>query len=284
MQQVYNQYREIHNLPFPEDIKRIREKYGLPASKMSEVLGFGINSYRNYESGEVPSQSNARLIQIADDAKEFKNLVKLSQAFSEESLKKLIKKIDQIIEDEENSSFNSQFQDYLFGKNMPDEFTGYKKPCLKKLTEMVVYFTEQLEPWKTKMNKLLFYADFLNFKRTCFSISGIRYRAIDMGPVPNNFNSIFEYLANNNEIDIRITEFNDNNLGEQFKPNERRKFNPDLFDENELNILEEVKHKFSKTGTKEIIEISHKEKAWEENYNNGKKIISYKYGFEISEI
>ncbi|WP_394351640.1 type II toxin-antitoxin system antitoxin SocA domain-containing protein [Lunatibacter salilacus] len=37
------------------------------------------------------------------------------------------------------------------------------------------------------MNKLLFYADFLMFKRSCFSISGVRYKAIDMGPVPFNF-------------------------------------------------------------------------------------------------
>ncbi len=53
---------------------------------------------------------------------------------------------------------------------------------------------------------------------TGFSISGVQYRAIPMGPVPNNFNSIFEYLANNDEVDINYTIFSDGGTGEQFKP------------------------------------------------------------------
>jgi hypothetical protein len=59
---------------------------------------------------------------------------------------------------------------------------------------MVVFFTESMQPWKTKMNKLLFYSDFLMFKQTGFSISGIQYRAIPMVG-SDNFNSIYEYLA-----------------------------------------------------------------------------------------
>ena len=49
MFQIYNQYRERKNILFPEQIKQMREKYGLSAAKMSEVLGFGVNTYSNYE-------------------------------------------------------------------------------------------------------------------------------------------------------------------------------------------------------------------------------------------
>lgn len=62
LNQVYNKYREKHNIPFPEQIQGLREKYNLSAARMSKILGFGVNSYRNYESGEVPSISNANLI------------------------------------------------------------------------------------------------------------------------------------------------------------------------------------------------------------------------------
>src|SRR5690606_16072555 len=75
LNQVYNLFRKKHNLPFPEEIISLREQYGLSAAKMSEVLGFGINVYRSYESGEIPSSSNARLIQLASDPKEFKRLI-----------------------------------------------------------------------------------------------------------------------------------------------------------------------------------------------------------------
>ncbi len=46
--QVYNQYRAKYGIPFPDEIKAIREQYGLPANKMAEILGLGVNVYRNY--------------------------------------------------------------------------------------------------------------------------------------------------------------------------------------------------------------------------------------------
>ena len=67
LNQVYNQYRDKFNIPFPDEILRIREKYGVSASRMAAILGFGTNSYRQYESGEMPSISNAKLIQLADN-------------------------------------------------------------------------------------------------------------------------------------------------------------------------------------------------------------------------
>ena len=132
------------------------------------------------------------------------------------------------------------------------------------------------------MNKLLFYADFLNFKKTCHSISGTRYVAIQMGPVPKNFNTIFEYASNKNYIDIIQTTFNDG-IGEQFKPNKNHKFRKELFSTEELAIMDIVAKKFKNTSTNEIIKISHKEKAWIENKDDHKEI-NYKYGFDLTNI
>ena len=56
--QVYNQYRAKYGIPFPDEIKRIRQRYGLPASKMSQILGFGDNQYRLYENGDMPSEGH----------------------------------------------------------------------------------------------------------------------------------------------------------------------------------------------------------------------------------
>lgn len=148
---------------------------------------------------------------------------------------------------------------------------------------MVVYFSDKLSPFKTKMNKLLFYADFLMFKQSCFSISGVRYKAIDMGPVPNNFQSIFEYLANKGEIDIYTTEFPNGYTGEQFKARKDRKFNTGLFTDSELNTLKKVVTVFKETSTTDIIELSHLEEAWKKNVKD-KSVISYEYAFELNQI
>ena len=282
LNQAYNQYRAKFNLPFPEEIIEIRKKYGLSATKMSEVLGFGVNSYRNYESGEVPSQSNARLIQLVKDPSEFSKLMQLSKnLFDDNKYDKFINKINSLIEFEENNFFNSLFLNYLLGEPKPEAITGYIQPSLKKLTEMVVFFTEKMNPWKTKMNKLLFYADFSLFKNSGYAMSGVRYRAINMGPVPNKFNSIFDYMANNDDVDIYITDFQDGHTGEQFKPGSNRKFNQELFNKKELEVLNQVADRFKNTSTSDIIEISHQELAWKENFENGKKLIDYNYSFEL---
>jgi hypothetical protein len=118
-------------------------------------------------------------------------------------------------------------------------------------------------------------------KQSGYSISGVQYRAIPMGPVPNNFNSIFEYLANNDYIDIYYSTFSDGGTGEQFRPNVNKKFNAGLFAENELSILENIAERFKNTTTNEIIEISHREKAWQENKDE-KRIIDYKYSFDLN--
>jgi DNA-binding transcriptional regulator YiaG len=49
--QVVNQYRVKHHIPFPEQIRKIRLKYDLSQAKISEILGMGANSWRNYETG-----------------------------------------------------------------------------------------------------------------------------------------------------------------------------------------------------------------------------------------
>jgi len=283
MHQVYNQYRDKFNIPFPDEIIKIREKYGLSATKMSEILGFGVNSYRQYEAGEMPSVANAKLIQMVEEPETFMNMVKLCGTLDNKTKARYIQKAQALIEEKERNSFDLGFREYLLGSHLADIYSGYRNPNFEKFTEMVVYFSEKLSPFKTKMNKLLFYADFLMFKESCFSISGMRYKAIEMGPVPNNFQTIFENLANKGEIDIHTTEFSNGRTGEQFKARKDRTFQADLFSESELKALEKVVRTFKTANTKDIIEMSHLEEAWKKNEKN-KSVISYEYAFYLHKI
>jgi len=283
LNQLYNQYRDKFNIPFPDEITAIRQKYGVSASKMAEILGFGTNSYRQYEAGEMPSVSNARLIQMISDPTKFIDLVSLCDSLDEKTKEKYIQKAKQLAEERLRNSFTFNLKDYLLGNHLADVYSGYRNPNFEKFTEMVVYFSEQIKPYKTKMNKLLFYADFLMFKQTCFSISGVRYHAIDMGPVPYNFQSVFEYLANKDAIDIHYNEFPNGGIGEQFTAKTDRPFNSNLFSELELAVLKKIVSTFKTTTTNDIIELSHLEKAWKENEQT-KNVISYEYAFELKQL
>lgn len=279
--QAYNQYREHFNLPFPDEIASIRSKYGLSALKMSEVLGLGANAYRQYENGEVPSLSNGRLIQAASDPGEFEKMVERSGALDGKALDQVKDRINQALLAQNEFSDISLSQYLMTGtfSASAGKDTGYKTPDLNRLIEMIVYFIEALKPWKTKLNKLLFYADFCHYKKTGFGISGAQYQAIQMGPVPNNFGSIFEYANTHGKIEITYHHFQ-NGVGEYFTLQPGYVFHEDLFNKEELITLKYVASKFKDVSTDKIIELSHQEHGWLDNIASKQKI-SYEYAFEL---
>lgn len=277
--QVYNQYRAKHTIPFPAEIKEIRETYNLSAAKMSEILGFGINQYRNYEKGEIPSISNGRLIQMIKNPKEFKRILSLSD-FDNDS--KLIEKVDGLIQEEEEKWWkNLDITTYIVGSDRPNGKTGFMKPSLDKICNMTLFFAKETKkPFKTKMNKLLFYADFFHYKRSCFSISGTQYRAIQFGPVPQNFESLYEFAARLEFININYIETSIGNVIEQHLPSASKSFDTSLFSDIELETLEIVAKKFKETSTQDIVEMSHEEDAWKEN-EEAHSIIDYQRAFTL---
>lgn len=277
--QVYNQYRAKHHIPFPEEIKQIRLQYGLSASKMSEVLDFGINSYRNYEAGEIPSLANAKLIRLAKNATQFKSFVEEKQEiFSVNTYRKVMDRIQAMMKPDELEPI----VEYLWNHDMEaNAFTGFVKPNFDKVANYVLFFADKLKPLKTKLNKLLFYSDFLNYKQTGFAISGCNYRAITLGPVPSHFSELFGLLEDQGFIQVEH-EVHERGVGERFVP--AKEFDASLFTEQELDSMNKVVNAFTDYRTTEIVDLSHEESAWLENQEKRDLIDYQKYGFEIKGI
>ncbi len=276
--QVYNQYRAKYGIPFPDEIKTIREQYGLAANKMAEILGLGINVYRNYEAGEVPSVSNGRLIQMVKDPKEFKQLINFSKnEFTADELQKINKKINHTLENW--SEFDNIYEALMLGEKRPGLFNGYRIPNLEKINNMVLYFAQKVNPFKTKMNKLLFYADFFHFKTTCYSISGLTYQAIQKGPVPKNYDWIFDNTMEKKMVTIKLHDYGDY-MGEQFIATAEGVFDEELFTETEIEAMKTVAAYFERATVNVIVNKSHEENAWADNVDDF-KAINYNYGFDL---
>jgi DNA-binding transcriptional regulator YiaG/uncharacterized phage-associated protein len=282
--QLYNQYREKYGVPFPDEIKEIRERYGLSATKMSEILGFGVNSYRQYETGDIPTVASGRLIQAAKDPGEFKKFLNASKAIlTDREYKRFSQHIDGLIEEKRNKLWDHLFIEHIFNQSKPSEYTGYKTPSLEKIAMVIAYFTEHVNAlWKTKLNKLLFYSDFLHYKRTGYSISGIAYRAIPLGPVPSEYDKLYVKLKDDELAKIDFVEFDDGNYGETVTA--VKKFDNNAFTERELSTLQDIVGKFAVYSTSKIVHISHKEKAWLENKPKHELISYQKYAFELQGI
>lgn len=271
--QVVNSYREKHQIPFINEIIEIRKKYGVSAKLMSQILGFGVNMYSKYEAGEVPSASNGISIRLAQSPDAFELLVSRCTNIEDDKKKEINKRINKLKETKKDLWLST------ISSEIPTIYNGYRAFNQDKFQNMIKYFSEKLSPFKVKMNKLLFYSDYLSFKRHGISMSGIEYQAIQMGPVPLHFQSHFDLAQRNNVIRIDEVLFPTGMVGEKFEAIGDR-FNKSLFSNNELDILNEIYNLFKDTSTNDIIEISHKEKAWIK-CEKDRQTIPYSYAFEL---
>lgn len=65
---LHAQWREKHRVPTPEQLRCRREELDLSMREMSDLLGLGVNQWRQYEAGELPSSSNVLLLQLSCSA------------------------------------------------------------------------------------------------------------------------------------------------------------------------------------------------------------------------
>ena len=277
LDQVYNAYRARHKFPFPEEIKEIRGRYDLPATTMSQILGFGVNQYRLYETGEVPSETNARLIQMAGSPDEFLRLIELSDVSAGKQKEKLLKRVEELKKEQGPAGIITE---KTLGVGIPSEYNGYRKTSPEKAYQTIRFFAEELSPLKTALNKLLFYADFYHFKKFGRGISGLQYRAIQWGPVPSQFDYLFKMAEEQEVINLKYELWDDEKEIVIVEPSKESEFRSALFTEDELESLQTVVEKFKKTKTRQMVDLSHNEPAWKENIEQ-KQLISYKYAFDL---
>lgn len=282
IRQVHHKYREKYGIPFQDEIRQIREQYGLSAAKISEVLGLGVNVYRQYEAGEMPSVATGRLIRLAGDPAEFEKLLELNKnALEEQDYLKIKKKVAHANSGE--SIVEGLLKHWLLGNHYPSIQNGYRMPDLARIGNMIRYFAYHVSPFTTALNKLMFYADFGHFKKYGTAISGLRYKAIQRGPVPENYGGIYNQVANEGYVSVEEIPF-ENFVGDQFKASTiEPEVLESLFSPSELEMLQNVVQRFKGKTTKQIVHISHEEPAWMDNVDDYQRI-SFEYGFELRNI
>lgn len=270
---IQNAYREKNSIPFTDEIKNLRKRYGLSAKKMSRLLGFGENQYRIYEEGEMPSLSNAKMISGTEDINFVERLIdEAGDIFSEKELAKLHKCLCELKSNlgKENSTL---YKSYPRTKS---RYNGYVSVDLKKLENFIIFFTEKLGGvFETKLNKLLFYSDFIHYKLFARGISGLRYRAIQYGPVPVNYGTLYESFG---ALRKDIVEIPGGYTGSVIYAD--REFDRSLFSDDEMETMEKVLTFFKSATSKDISSKSHQEEAWIKNEST-RAIIDYSDAFTL---
>lgn len=73
--QAFANYRERHNLIQPQEIQKIRERYGLSQTAFACVLGLGDKTITRYENGSIPDAAQNNLIELMNNPENFEKLL-----------------------------------------------------------------------------------------------------------------------------------------------------------------------------------------------------------------
>ena len=273
---AYNVYRKRHKLLFPDEIKKIREQYGLSQRSFAKLLNWGDKTICRYENGSIQDKAHNSLLLFLREPENMRSyLIENEIVLDDKQVDKLLVIVDKL---EQNSEYRvgRRFMDLYFS-TVPSEENGFKGFDYEKLCSMVLFFANKNAGLlKTKLMKLLNYSDMLFYKENGISISGLKYAHLPYGPVPDHFDMILGKMAADHIVHIDV--FYDNNYEKHQVVPESNNHEGDLTD-NEINVLNRVYEKFKDFGSSEISEYSHKEKGYIATKTG--EIIPYKYAMDI---
>jgi putative zinc finger/helix-turn-helix YgiT family protein len=263
LMKLKQKYYELQYNMTIEDYKRIRLNYNLNQELFAKILNWSVSTVKRYESGaSLPDSTHIAIYRVLlsnpeailnfyDETKE--NLTKEEREEIQESLNFTL-------------SINKQEQKaidllkYIYETGSLTEINGFSFFKPKKLINLVIFYAKR-EVLKTKLLKLLWYTDFLYFKRYGKSMTGTTYLNYQFGPVPKKFNTMLGTLEGINKISI----FEEDNVYEGYTKiiiNANEEFNQNIFNNKELETIEYVDSFFKDFGSTGIANFSHQEKGW----------------------
>jgi uncharacterized phage-associated protein len=245
---------------------------------MSLILGIGVNQYRLYEQGEVPSVSNGRMIRSIMNPKVMLEMVESSKnELSESEYEKIISKVQAIIASSEAYKMEQYETKRIFNTSRGAD-NGYAQLSLNRLKNIMLYILNRCdEVWCTKMNKLLFYTDFMSYRERGMAMTGLSYRAIDFGPVPERWDRVYSEFPEVRQELRQVGDFVGSVLIASAEAANT------MFTDAELKVLDAICTHFGKITSREISRISHDEEAWL-NHHDKYEYIPFDDAFTIKAI
>jgi hypothetical protein len=133
-----------------------------------------------------------------------------------------------------------------------------------KLRELILYICETSEGDESfgsvKLNKLLFYSDFLAYQKFGKAITGHEYQKLEQGPAPRAMLPMMNDMTGKDELRVREGDY----FGKrQKKPLALREPQLDKFNGNEIALVDRLIKRFWGMSGTAISELSHEFVGWQ---------------------
>ena len=255
--QATNQYRERHGIPYRDEIVALRERYGVSATKMAMILGFGTNQYRLYEMGEVPSESNGKMIRSAMNPHVFLDLVRSTRSqLTDKEYAKIITRVDEVIKASERRQDELKETKRLF-RTERGMANGFAPLSTDRLKNLLLYLLKQMgETSPNKMNEVLFYIDFFSYRERGMAISGLAYQSLELGPVPQRWDRVYSAF---DEVEVQLKLVQGQELT-MLKADVEADMGG--FSAEEMAVIDTVCEKMKGMTSKEVAKMCGEEPAW----------------------
>ncbi len=273
---AYNIYRRRHKLLLPEEIRQIREQYGLSQRSFSKLLNWGDKTIRRYENGSIQDKAhNSLLLFLREPENMLVYLTENETPLEGRQRQRLMETVEKLRQDGDYRAGRKLAG--LFFAHPPSVENGFKLFDYEKLCAMVLFFAHRSAGLlKTKLLKLLNYADMIFYQEHGVSMSGLCYVHLPYGPVPQDFDLLFGMLASDHVAHIEVV-FEDGYERHQVIP--ERGLPEDVLSPEEREVLERICERFAGFGSVEISNYSHQEKGYRATRQG--EIIPYSYAKEI---
>lgn len=131
---------------------------------------------------------------------------------------------------------------------------------------------------KTKLNKLLYYLDFISFRDHKKTVTGDVYIHQEYGPVPATVEEILTSLKTQGVIDAKAIPHKD---GEKikFEIKDSKFFDENVFSNQQKELLKKICDEFGAWTTDKIVTQTHLEAPW--FFSKPLEIVDYKYSKDI---
>jgi len=276
---AYSIYRKKHNLLFPERIKAIRNKYSLSQRSLGRLLEWGEITVNRYESRGIQDPAHNEVLLLIDDPKNMKKIFeKQSHLLNEKTRNSLKKRIEDLTKENVKYTLRETLET-LLGFRVIGEFTGFKKFNLERMINLIIYVVKKSNGvFETKLNKLLWYIEFLYFKLYTVSITGSVYQRFPYGPVPAKYKFLFA-AAEEEGLEEREARGSSGNIGTEYFTTAC--IESSYFNRQEKEVIDFVIDHFKNYNCGAMKEKSHKEKGYKQTKDE--EIISYyKFAPELS--